>query len=77
MDNSARQGNEGVNGRRRREYSKIINARGGGGEVGKTYFMFTCDTVRSTSKVNKSTFVYTEIHAIVQASLMDTANVGL
>jgi hypothetical protein len=30
----------------------------------------------STSKGNKSTFVYTEIHAIVQAPLMDTVNVG-
>jgi len=45
--------------------------------MSNTYFIFTGDTVRSTSKVNKSTFVYTDIQAIVQAPLMDTVNVGL
>jgi hypothetical protein len=50
---------------------------GGGGKMIKTHFIFTGDTVRSTSKVNKSAFVYIETHAIVRAPLMDTVNVGL
>jgi hypothetical protein len=57
------------------EYPEIFNTQGTG-KMTKT-FVSKGDGVSSNSKGNKCGFAYIEIHAIVQAALLESVNVGL